>query len=163
MRMFVALLALGLAVSAFAPVLPARAGEVYENARFGFALTVPDTFRGHGESANGDGQTFFQAGRPSRLSAWGGFITGQKDFAALAAWTVQQDRDRGWAIVDETRTPTWANWSASKGGRVLYQRMIALCGEGRYAAFRMEYSRADRIEIDRMIERLAPSLRSTGC
>ena len=144
-------------------VLPAPAAEIYENARFGFAIAVPDDFVGQGESANGDGQIFMQQGRPNRLLSWGGFITGQPDFSALAAWTLQQDADHGWAITYQASTPGWASWSGVKGARVLYQRMIALCGEGRYAAFRLEYYQADRGVVDPAIERLVPSLKSTGC
>lgn len=147
-------------------VLPstAQGWGSYDNGRFSFSIAVPPDFEAQGESANGDGQRFVQRGRPSTLTAWGGWITGvQSDFSSLVDWSMKIDAKDGWAITYQASTPSWASWSGSKGGRILYQRMIQLCGGDSYTAFRMEYSQADRGTIDPIIERLVPSLKSTGC
>ncbi|MBD8065544.1 hypothetical protein IC608_08655 [Devosia sp. PTR5] len=153
------LIALAIALLA----LPTWASEAYVNARFGYAISVPEGLEGQGESDNGDGQRFVAAGRPTELAVWGGFITGQPDFSGFAGWSIRQDEAAGWGISYQASTPTWASWSGTSGGRVLYQRLIALCAPGTYAAFRLEYSQADRVTVDPVIEKLVPSLHATGC
>lgn len=139
--------------------LPALAAEwfSYDNARYGYRIEVPAGFVGGPELDNGDGRSFRDGA--SRLSVWGGEIAGQSFESAVraAAGSISAE---GWALIDETVTPSWASLSGTRGQRILQQRMIALC-DGRYAAFRIEYSAVEMGALDRVVNRMAQSLRPT--
>lgn len=133
----------------------------YDNSRFGFSLAIPSAFAPQGESANSDGQSFALANRPARLSTWGGHL--MSDFEGEIARAMEFDASGGWLVTDRNTGPNWATWSARQGGRILLQRVILLCNGDSFAAFRLEYSQADRNSIDPLIEILTPSLRSESC
>ena len=139
----------------------AHGWEHYDNARFGYSIAVPPGFEAQGEADNGDGQRFSAPNRPTEISVWGGYL--MSDFSAEVASSMRFDEEAGWTITGRTTTPRWANWSGSNGGRIVYQRMIALCDGASYAALRAEYSQADRPDMDPVIERLAASLQGAGC
>lgn len=133
----------------------------YGNERFGFSIAVPPGFEAQGEAGNGDGQSFALANRPARLSAWGGYL--MDNFGAEVADAKSYDAAAGWSVTYEAEAPGWATWSASNGGRILYQRVILLCDGASYAAFRLEYSQADRPDMDPLVDRLAASLQGAAC
>ncbi len=139
----------------------AQGWERYDNARFGYSIAVPPGFEAQGEADNGDGQRFTSPKRPTEISVWGGYL--MDGFSSEAAASMGFDTDAGWAITGKATTPRWANWSGSDGGRILFQRMIALCDGASYAALRVEYSQADRPDMDPLLERLAASLQGAGC
>lgn len=138
----------------------AQSGERYDNARFGYSLSVPEGFVGLGESDNGDGQQFGLPGRAIALNVWGGSVS---DFEAEVASRMAQDTTEGWNQTYQSLTPRWASWSATSAGKVLYQRMILLCDGQSYAAFRAEYGMRDRAEMDPVVENLAASLHGQAC
>jgi hypothetical protein len=142
--------------------LPALAqnGERYDNPRFGYSVSVPPGFVGQGESDNGDGQAFALPGRAITLNVWGGWLS---DFDSEVASRIAQDAADGWNQTYQAVTPRWASWSATAGGQILYQRLIALCDGQSYAAFRVEYGPRDRAEMDPVVEQLVASLRSDAC
>ena len=133
---------------------PAQAADRYDNARFGYSISVPDGFVAQGESGNGDGQRFELPGRVTSLAVWGGYL---EDFEDEVAERMGFDGAEGWSITYQATSPKWASWSGAKGGRILYQRMILLCDGTGYAAFRMEYGQVDRPSMDRVVERLVGS------
>ena len=138
----------------------AQSGQLYENARFGYSLSVPDGFAGQDEAENGDGQQFVVPGRAIGLTVWGGLAD---DFEQEVAAHLSQDTAAGWNRGDEAVTPRWASWSSSRGGQIAYQRMIALCDGQSYAAVRAEYGLRDRAEMDPLVEQLVASLRGGTC
>lgn len=130
----------------------------YENGRYAYGVDIPPGFEGQGQSDNGDGQVFLLDGRVGRLGVWGGFFVTEPDFEAEATARLAEDTASGWGVTAQATTPTWASWSATKGGRVLHQRMIPLCdGEG-YAAIRLDYAQTDRPKIDPLVDQLIASL-----
>lgn len=133
----------------------------YDNARFGFSIAIPPAFTPQGESDNDDGQSFALAGRPALLSAWGGYL--MSDFEDEIASAIEAEAANGWLLGERSTGPRWAIWSAGKGGRILLQRVILLCDGISFAAFRLEYSQADRNLIDPMIDRITPSLAGETC
>lgn len=135
----------------------AQGWERYDNARFGYGIDIPPGFSGSGESDNGDGQRFSVNGKPIELIAWGGNLMGTFDGEVTAAMDFAQGD--GWSLTYQATTPRWASFSGLKTSRILYQRMVLLCDGSSYAAFRAEYSVADRAEMDPVIERLVGSLR----
>ena len=144
--------------------LPVQAGERYDNARFGYSVSVPDGFIGQGESDNGDGQHFAVPGRAISLSVWGGLLgAGGAGFDSAVAQAMAHDAQQGWNQTYQAVTPRWASWSASSGGQILYQRMILLCDGQSYAAFRAEYGQRDRADMDPVIDQLVASLRGSRC
>lgn len=138
----------------------AQSAERYENARFGYGISVPDGFVGQGESANGDGQAFSVPGRAIALLVWGGLLA---DFQAEVATRMAQDAAEGWNQTYQAVTPRWASWSSVASGQIRYQRMILLCDGQSYAAFRAEYGPRDRAEMDPVVEQLVASMRGSSC
>ena len=139
----------------------AQGWDRYDNGRYGYSIDVPPDFTGAGESGNGDGQAFQKAGKPIDLLVWGGNLL--EGFESEVAQRMAWDTDEAWNVTYEASTPRWASYSAIKGFRILYQRMVLLCDGTSYAAFRAEYSVTDSAEMDPVIERLVRSLQGDGC
>ena len=135
----------------------AQGWDSYANARFGYTIDIPPGFSGSGESDNGDGQAFAAQGKPTDLLVWGGNLL--EDFESEVAQRMQWDQDEAWNITYQATTPRWASWSAIKGFRIVYRRMVLLCDGTSYAAFRAEYSVTDSAEMDPVVEKLVQSLR----
>ena len=133
----------------------------YDNARFGYAIAVPPGFSGAGEADNGDGQVFESANGTQSLRVWGGNVVAD-DFEAEVAASMGYARDDGWDLSYERVTPSWASWSGSRNGIILYARMIALCSASQYAAFQLEYPERDLSAMNPVVERLVGSFRATG-
>lgn len=129
----------------------------YVNARFGYAIDVPPGFAAQGEAANGDGQEFTIP--TAKLAAYGMTIL-EGDFEAQVRQDEENARQDGWNITYQVSTPTYASYSGIKNSRVLYARMISLCG-GTFGAFTLEYGRADIPKFDPVITRLVRSLKPT--
>ncbi|MBI4920807.1 MAG: hypothetical protein HY834_03595 [Devosia nanyangense] len=131
----------------------------YDNARFGYGIDVPPGFAGRGEAENGDGQVFTTP--VATLTVFGGYIMAA-DFEA----EVKQRRDwaaaEGWALTYQVTTPDRASFSGRHGARILYARMIALCGGTAFGMFELEYSVADIQPFDPVVTRLVQSLRASG-
>jgi len=141
--------------------LPATAAEGwghYTNVRFGYAVDVPPKFVAQGESANGDGQVFETP--TATLTVFGGNVM-EADFEAEAVAREGYAQQDGWAITYQVSTPQKASWSGKRGGRILYGRMIALCGGQQFASFELEYSSADLKAFNPVVDRLVSSLRAT--
>ena len=139
----------------------AQGWDRYDNGRFGYGIDIPPGFAGAGESDNGDGQAFAADGKPTDLLVWGGLLL--ESFESEVAQRMAWDQDEAWNITYEATTPRWASYSAIKGFRILYQRLVLLCDGTSYAAFRAEYSVTDAAAMDPVIERLVRTLRATGC
>ena len=135
----------------------AQGWDHYDNDRFGYGVDIPPGFSSQRESDNGDGATFAGGRNPSYLTVWGGNLTGsfEDEVSQRMAWSEAE----AWNTTYQAVTPRWASWSAIKGFRILYQRMVLLCDGTSYAAFRMEYSVTDVSEMDPVVERLVRSLR----
>jgi hypothetical protein len=152
MRIFLAVLFALLATPAFA-----QGSQKYDNARFGYSVEIPATFEAQGESDNGDGQAFAHPTKPIDLLVWGGNLL--EGFETAVSQRMGWDQDDAWNITYQVVTPRWASWSAIRGSRILYQRMVLLCEGASYAAFRAEYSVTDSAEMEPVVERMVRSLR----
>jgi len=140
--------------------LPAFAADWghYTNTRFGYAVDVPPRFVAQGESDNGDGQVFKTP--TAVLTVFGGNVM-ETDFEAGVAQREQFAKDASWAITYQVSSPQKSSWSGKRGGRILYGRMIALCGGQQFASFELEYSSADLKAFNPVVDRLVSSLRAT--
>ena len=152
------LLLVALLVVAAGPVLGAEWGH-YENARFGYGIDVPPGFMGRGEAENGDGEVF--ATPVATLTVFGGNIMAA-DFEAEVRQRQTWAAADGWALTYQMTTPTKASFSGKHGARILYARMIALCGGTQFGMFELEYSVADIKAFDAVVGRLVQSLKATG-
>ena len=131
----------------------------YSNARFGYAIEVPDGFIGQGKSENGDGQMFkTPTAKLTRCSAAivdGGPIS--RSEVRRANGLPDQD---GWAITYAVSTPRKASFSGVKrGGQLLYARMIALCGGSSSPRSTSPIRRSDHAEIRSEHDQLFARLR----
>ena len=133
----------------------------YENARFGYAIDVPPDFVGQGESDNGDGQVFLLLGAEQALTVWGGHLL--DTFEQEVADRVASASGENWGVSYQVSTPQWAVFSGQRDHRIVYQRMITLCGGTRYAAYRIEYNIRDLAAMDAVIEGLNRSLVASTC
>jgi len=144
-----ALLALALLIS------PAAGGwGHYDNARFGFSIDVPPGFQVQGESANGDGNSFTTPTAELRAFA-GNIVVG--DFETEAGYERAAASDEGFAITYQVTTPQKASFSGKKGARIVYARLVAICGD-QFMGFVLEYSAADMAKFNPVIDRLVSSL-----
>ena len=107
MRMIVLLIFALLTLPAFA-----QGWERYDNVPFGYSVDIPPDFFVQSESEADDGRTYAARGKPSYLIIWGGYLMGDfdSDVARRMAW----DEDEAWTITDQTTTPRWAIWSATR-------------------------------------------------
>ena len=142
-----------------APALAQDWGH-YDNSRYGYGIDIPPDYQGQGESGNGDGQLFQRVRGAQRLAVWGGLLgVANADFESEVKWRMDQAADDGWNLTYQATTPQWASFSALKGPRVLYQRMVLLCDRQSYAAFAAQYSARDMADMNLVIENLVHSLR----
>ena len=130
----------------------------YENARYGYAVDVPPGFAAEGESDNGDGQVFSTP--TAQLSVFGGYLI-DGGFEEEVILHQQTATDAGWAITYQATTPRWASFSGTKGGRIMYERLIPICGDA-VAAFVVTYGKADLDPFNPIVERLVQSLKSAS-
>jgi hypothetical protein len=154
-----------IAVAAFAGTLGVLATAAvaddwgrYANARYGYAIDVPPDFVAQGESDNGDGQVFKTP--TATLTVYGSNIV-EGDFEDAVKQREAWAESDGWAIIYQVSAPTKASYSGKRGGRILYARLIALCGGSQFAAFELIYSAADLVTFDPIVARLVRSLQAT--
>ncbi|WP_375449795.1 hypothetical protein [uncultured Devosia sp.] len=152
--------ALLLIMALMAAPASAQDWDYYANLRFGYQIDIPPGYVGLGESDNGDGQEFQRRRGAQRLVIWGGLLeTGNESFEAEVNRLMQQAEAGAWHVTYQVTTPQWASFSAIKGARVHYQRMILLCDRQSYGSFSAEYSLRNLAEMDPIIDRLVGSLR----
>jgi hypothetical protein len=131
----------------------------YNNSRYGYSVAIPPDYLGQGESDNGDGQQFLRLAGAQRLTVWGGLLGVPNDgFEAEVKWRMEQAEVGKWNVTYQAVTSQWASFSAIKGSRILYQRMILLCDRQSYAAFSLEYSVRDLAAMNGVVDRLVGSL-----
>lgn len=130
----------------------------YVNVRFGYAIDIPPGFDGRGEADNGDGQVFSTP--TAQLQVFGSSMV-EGRFEDDVAARQGASRDAGWAITYQATTPNWASYSATQGARVLYARLIPLCGET-IGVFELTYGTSDLQRFNPVVDRLVQSLKPTN-
>ncbi len=151
---------LALLIGFTTPALAADWGR-YDNSRFGYTIAVPPEFEDMGEAENGDGSVFRGGFGTQVLTVFGGNIV-DTDFAGEVAQRMKWAEDSGWNLTYQAVTPSWASYSAKRSGRILYARMISLCGGAQFAMFELEYFDVDLAELNPVVDRLVPSLKGSG-
>jgi hypothetical protein len=141
-----------------APAL-AQDGWRYENLQWGFALDVPAGFVA-AEAQNG-GQAFELQGE--RVTLWVGGAPLRGPLSGAVARHGRELEAAGWRMGEQTSTPGWASFAATKGSRMRLGRMIRLC-EGRASAiWQIELSAAQFTQLSPVLGRLERALRPLGC
>lgn len=156
MKLLPALLFVAMAGAAFA-----AERSHYENSRFGYMIDIPAGFSGNGEASNGDGQVFRSTDGTQLLRVYGGNLL-EQDFESSAKAAMGSAEEAGWSLSYERVTPSWASYSGTRNGQILYARAIALCGGSQFASFELEYPEADLSAMNLVIERLVAALEPTG-
>lgn len=129
----------------------------YSNARFGYGIDIPPGFSEVREADNSDGGVSRSADGVAELKVWGAYLA-ERDFKSDVAERVQSDEGDGWAISYDRRTAENASWSGSKGSQILYLRAVKGC-DGSAAYFQLTYDRSEIKAYDKIINRLAKTLR----
>jgi hypothetical protein len=132
----------------------------YANSRFSYVIDIPPGFSGEGEADNGDGQIFNSDDGTQLLRVYGG--NSPDGFETTVASAMQQARDGGWTLSYERVTPSWASFSGTRNGIVVYARAIALCAGTQFASFELQYPERDLEKMHAVVERLVDSLASSG-
>ncbi len=135
----------------------------YANARFGYGIDIPPGYSGEGEADNGDGQIFNSDDGTQLLRVYG--ANALDGFEAAVASAMEKAREGGWNLSYERVTPSWASFSGTRNGIVVYARAIALCGGTQFASFELQYPERDLDEMHAVVERLVRSLEAIdgGC
>jgi hypothetical protein len=71
-------------------------------------------------------------------------------------------REAGWRLSYERVTPSWASFSGTRNGIIVYARAIALCEGEQFASFELHYPERDLDEMHEVVARLVGSLAQTG-
>ena len=139
----------------------AASAKIYGNARFGYFIDVPAAFSvADPEPENGDGRVFHPADKSADLIVSGSWIT-EDNFAAEVAQYKSLMVQDGWKLTYENKpNKTAAVYSAQKGGRIFYARMIPSCGGKAHADYRLEYPVTDKAKYDGVIKTLNASLKA---
>ena len=145
------------------PHLAQAAGwTTVDNARFGFVVDVPPSFRRSPAPENGDGLHFTSPDGRSEIAAYGHWIDASAglrgDERQEAAFAVKD----GVTLTFQQVTARSYTLSGLKGDRILYIHATATCGGGAAAIVRVDYPAADRQRMDPSIARLARTLRGSG-
>ena len=147
-----------LALLIMLPLPVFSAEQHYVNVRYGYAIDVPSSLIGQGESENGDGQLFKSA--TASLAVFGGSSM-DSDFETEVKARQGYSTEDGWNLTYQVSTPRYASYSAVRTSQILYVRMIALCGGSQFAEFELEYSKADLKAFNPIIDGLVASLKAT--
>ena len=129
--------------------------KLYGNARFGYFIEIPAAFTvADPEPENGDGPEFHPADKSADLIVSGGWIIEDNFAAEVAQYKVLMVQD-GWKLTYENKvSKSSAVYSAQKGDRIFYARMITSCGGKAHADYRLEYPIADKAKYDAAIKSL---------
>lgn len=143
-----------------APAL-AETWRGYANDRFGYEILIPPDLDMVAQSDNGDGATFKSSDGRQVLAVWGGnIIEGDFDYEVTTRLIALDEKS--WNITYKAVTPTWASFSGSKGGQVIYWRAISLCGGTQYAMFQFDYPLSRLHALNDTVDRLVSTLAADG-
>jgi hypothetical protein len=81
------------------------------------------------------------------------------DFEAEVAGRRDGADAEGWGITYQVSTPHAASYSAKRGSRILYVRMISLCDGAAFGAFEIDYSVTDLKAFDAVVSRMVRGFR----
>lgn len=153
------MITLALLLALLASPVQALGWQSYQNARFGYVIAVPPGFTGGPEIENGAGRVFRSADGRRRLTVRAGAL-GSAGFVHELEVNMAADRQHGWKLRDQTTTPNWASYAASKGQRQLVVRIVAACKGTRYALFGFEYPGTEIAAMAPIVSRLIGAFRA---
>lgn len=156
-RVAVAVLALAASCGA------ASADFVYENARYGYSLAVPDEFYPAGPPPEtGDGRTWFADVGTATLTVNAAAML-ESTFSAEIDAIKALERDAGWRLTYETGGDGWAVWSGVRDGEILYARSESHCAADAVTTVRVIYAADTKRHYDPFLEGLAERLSTPSC
>lgn len=130
----------------------------YLNARFGTSVDVPNIFKMiDPPPENGNGRTFRSADG-AELLVFGSYsaTTVTESFAEYKAWFLDRLQDDGVKISYKAQGKDWLAASGTKGGAIVYTKVMEGCGATH--EMRIVYAVARKDAYDPLIGRLARSL-----
>jgi hypothetical protein len=135
--------------------------EGYENIRYGYRLDIPPGYSGEGEADNGDGQVFRPKDGTQELRVFGRTLM-VPEFERAANDSIIYHTNEGWNVSYKRVTPSWASYSGTRNGMVLYVRMIPICGEDQTVSAELTYPERDMAAMDDVVELVVDTLKPTG-
>jgi hypothetical protein len=146
----------GLAVAADAlPEL--QAGDVYQNARFGYSICYPGKLLiPQRESENGDGRKFL-AKDGAELAVWGAYNVLDNTVAQQMQDSISGVQQDGGTVTYKTVKEDWFVISGELSGKIYYQKTVR--HEDRFTTFRLTYSRDASARYDPIVRQLNNCLR----
>jgi hypothetical protein len=134
----------------------------YHNVWYGYGVDIPAGFSEVEESGNGDDGFSHSSDGQSTLQVWGS-LASLGPFETDVRERIESDTKDGWQITYQQVDSGWASWSGERNGRILYARLIGLCGDEARGGFRLEYLAAQRERFDPIVKRLVDSFKHKIC
>ena len=124
----------------------------YENARFGFILTYPETLIAGEESTNGDGRKFHSADSQFSLAAFAHFFVPESGDSFEKRWQDELETP-GVTITYKKKTAAWYVVSGvTKDGTEYYHKLYRKGAS--WAAFHITYPHAKNKKYDPWVTRI---------
>jgi hypothetical protein len=144
--------------------------QKYANGRFGVMIDVPPGFVQSGDvPANEDGSSFVSSDGIAKLRVWGNHIVAGS-FKEELQGNFESDQSDGWDVSygasNKQKKMTWAVYSGTKYGMIMYEKSIASCKGTQSLHFRIEYPAEQKVAYDAVVTRLGKSLKAgpaLGC
>ena len=136
----------------------------YANARYGFTILVPRSYRPGPLPANGDGRTFTSPDGTVTVNGSGHLLEKRGDVANDFQRELGFETEDGFRPTYSARTATGYTYSGLHGNRIVYVRALPSCGGNAVVSVTITYPTSDKAAMDRAVVAIAKSLRGTsGC
>jgi hypothetical protein len=114
-----------------------------------------------GAPVNDDGLRFTSPDGDTTIADWGALATvNEESIADYAKRLFSYDKDDGWDVSYSAGKDDWYAFSASKAGRIFYEKIIQACNGQIANHVRLEYPANRKREFDPIVAHVAKSLRS---
>ncbi len=136
----------------------------YVNARYGFTLLIPKSFRADPPPVNGDGRSFVSPDTTVTVSGSGHVLDPKGDMAAEFTQELGFEKQDGLTLTYSRSTKTGFTYSGLDKGRIVYVRAIPSCGGDAVVSLTVTYPVSAKAALERSVIAMAKSLHATkGC
>lgn len=134
----------------------------YANARFGYTVEVPASFKAGPVPENGDGSVFTSADYNEIVTVYGHLLTTDGDVAADAREAATSEQGDGFTLTYRAVTAGGYTLSGVSGSHIVYLHAIPTCGGIASATVRITYRSVDKARLDALVAHIARSLRGSA-
>ena len=133
--------------------------HAYVNDRFGVSVDVPADWRAEPPPENDDGRTFDSPDGAARILVYGGFQLGRSATQAMDEKARPREGERVTYLKRGARSVTVSGFA---GSTIFYRRSLLTCGDQVWNTVEITYPASERRGYDRLVARLAASLRGSS-